>query len=113
MKSKTKYFALIGGLGNQLFIYSLAKYIEKYNFKIIFDISNYKSKSVDIIKIVNNKSCKLYGIKFKYLKILQLFPKLLKNIYKYFSKRRFQILFEKYVVLGCMNANHLIWMNSY
>ena len=99
---KKIYLPLIGGLGNQLFIYAYGKFLsKKYKVQIIFDTSYY---SYNTIKIKLNKLNlnefnfkNLFGKKFSFLKFLQILPKYLISFFlKFFFKNEIKsIKFEK------------------
>ena len=46
---KKIYVSLIGGFGNQLFIYAFSKYLsKKFNIKVILDTSFYQTSKIKI-----------------------------------------------------------------
>ena len=109
---KKIYLPLMGGLGNQLFIYAYGKYLfKKYNIHIIFDTSYY---SYNKIKIKLNKLNlsefnfkNLFGKKFSLLKFLQILPNYFTSFFlKFFFRNKIRsINFEKGVDLFFFHKN--------
>ena len=104
---KTVYVSLIGGFGNQLFIYAFSRYlIKKYNVKVVLDTSFYQSSNIKIyLKKFNLKKIYFENIfikKFKYLKYLQFFPYKSRHLLLklFFHTKLKNIYFEKRVDLG-------------
>ncbi len=103
---KKIYVSLIGGFGNQLFIYAFSKYLsKKFNIKVILDTSFYQTSKIKIelekfnIKKIYKED--IFNEKFKYLKFLQVIPYEKRYLFLrifFFSKIK-HIFFEKRVDL--------------
>ena len=106
---KKIHLSLIGGLGNQLFVYAFACHlIKKYKVHIIFDTSFYSYSKIKI-KInqlnVNKLDTKnLYGKRFAFLKFFQVLPEKYRHHFiKFFSINN--IKYEKGVDLERFHRN--------
>lgn len=104
---KKIYVSLIGGFGNQLFIYAFSRYLmNQYNVRVILDSSFYQNSNIKVyLKKFNLKNIYLENIfikKFKYLKFLQIFPYKSRYLFlKFFFQTKLKnIYFEKRVDLS-------------
>ena len=109
---KKIYLPLIGGLGNQLFIYAFGKYlIKKYKVEIIFDTSYYSYSKIKIklntLSLNEFNFINLFGKKFSLLKFLQILPNNFLHLFlkTIFSNKIRSINYEKGVDLFSFHRN--------
>tara|TARA_Y100000591_G_C21827749_1_gene697679 strand:+ start:269 stop:1123 length:855 start_codon:yes stop_codon:yes gene_type:complete len=118
-----------GGLGNQIFQYSFAKYLENVGFKVLFNLNFFKpSKNSNNVTerefLLEELSCEIDEVNkalqklsdiFNYLinskKIKKYFPLINKYIYKYFKEKDYDknLEYKNYSIINYFDG---YWQNN-
>ena len=125
-------FAIVeikGGLGNQIFQYSFAKYLENIGFKVLYNLNFFKSSknSNNVTErdfLLNELTCEIDEVssalqqlsdKLNYLinskKIKKFFPFINKYIYKYFKEKDYDknLEYKDYAIINNFDG---YWQNN-
>lgn len=125
---KSAIVEIKGGLGNQIFQYSFAKYLENFGFKVFYNLDFFKSKNLtDVTErdfLLKNLSCSIneasetikklsdiLNLLINSKKIKQYFPFINKYIFQYFKEKDYNrnLGYKDYSIINYFDG---YWQNN-